>query len=88
MSEKTESIRISLDWTFEKPLEERQPELIAGLRPEVTAWAHRKLLLLLERLKKDEAAQSSMTTELIEFERERILPAGELGRESVHVSLP
>jgi hypothetical protein len=81
------AVRIPLDWTFEKPLEERQSELIAGLKPEVAAWSQRKLPILLERLKKDEVAQSSMATELIEFERERILPAGEFGRESVYVFL-
>jgi hypothetical protein len=78
-------VRVPLVWTFEQPLESRQSELIAGLKPEVAAWGHRKLLALLERLKEDEVAQSSMATELIEFERECILPAGEFGRESVYV---
>jgi hypothetical protein len=80
-------VRVPLVWTFEQPLESRQSELIAGLKPEVFAWGNSKLLVLLERLKKDEVAQSSMATELIEFERERILPAGEYGRESVYVFL-
>jgi hypothetical protein len=80
-------VRIPLDWTFEQTLEPRQSELIAGLKPEIAAWGHRKLLMLLERLQKDEVAQSSMATELIEFERERILPAGEFGRELVYVFL-